>query len=93
MELIGFQWDEWNSVKIAAKHGVEPLEAEEIFFNRPLKIASDRVHSTSEIRYAALGRTHEGRLLNVIFTVRGQLIRVISARPMNRKERKLHEEA
>ena len=46
----------------------------------------------SEIRFAALGKTYGSRLLTVVFTLRARKIRVISARPMSRSERKLYEE-
>ena len=51
----------------------------------------DPKHSNAEKCWAAFGRTDAGRLLTVIFTKRGSLIRVISARDMNRKERKFYE--
>ena len=50
-------------------------------------------HSQVEQRYYALGRTHAGRLLFVVFTVRNNLLRVISAGDMNRKERAIYAEA
>ena len=51
--------------------------------------------SRREPRYHALGRTAEGRLLQATFTVRGggTLLRVISARDMSRKERRVYEQA
>jgi uncharacterized DUF497 family protein len=51
-------------------------------------------HSVREVRLHALGRTDVGRLLHVSFTLRGdgRLIRVISARAMNRKERIRYEQ-
>ncbi|WP_373064286.1 BrnT family toxin [Gemmatimonas sp.] len=62
-------------------------EAEDVFFNRPVLIADDAKHSDRERRYALLGRTNAGRLLSVGFTLRRDHVRVISARPMSRKER------
>jgi len=52
-------------------------------------------HSAREPRFHALGKTAEGRLLHVTFTLRsaGQKIRVISARDMHRKERTIYEQA
>jgi uncharacterized DUF497 family protein len=82
----GFDWDEWNTSKNWEKHRVSPEEAEAIFFCEPLLLRSDAGHSKSELRFAALGKTPEGRGLLVICTVRRQLIRVISARDMNRRE-------
>jgi len=40
-----------------------------------------------------LGQTNAGRLLSVVFTIRGALVRVISARDMSRNERRLYEQA
>ena len=67
-------------------------EAEQIFFNCPLVIFNDEKHSIQEQRSAALGRTDDNRLLLVIFTIRKSNIRVISARDMHNKERKLYYE-
>ena len=90
--IVGFQWDEGNADKNRVLHNVENWECEQIFFNDPLLVLDDPRHSSAETRWAALGRTDAGRLLAVIFTKRGKLIRVISARDMNRKERRFYEE-
>lgn len=89
----GFDWDEGNRGKNWTKHRVTDLECEEIFFNEPIAVGQDKSHSTVEKRYSALGRTDTGRLLCIIFTIRDNKIRVISARPMSRKERRPHEES
>ena len=60
--------------------------------NDPICQIDDR-HSDREQRYVALGETNEGRLLFVSFTVRGGKARIISTRPMSRKERVIYEEA
>ena len=88
-EIEGFDWDLGNATK-NAKHQVEPEEAEEIFFNRPLLWHFDEKHSQTENRWVALGRTAR-RNLTVAFTVRNKLIRIISARPMSKKERVIYE--
>jgi uncharacterized DUF497 family protein len=87
--IQGFQWDAGNNRKSADKHGVTQSEAEQIFFNEPLLMLPDHQHSHAEPRYHALGRMEDHRRLHVTFTLRrqGRLIRVISARDMNRKER------
>jgi len=92
--IAGFEWDDGNRRKSADKHDVGLAEAESIFFNNPLIVAVDEKHSRSEQRFNALGQTTEQRLLHVTFTLRssGTLIRVISARDMNRKERKIYEQ-
>ena len=93
--IVGFQWDEGNAEKSDQKQDVLPSESEEIFFNDPLLLSHDTKHSQSELRFLALGITHERRLLTVIFTLRENktLIRVISARDQHRKERPVYAKA
>jgi uncharacterized DUF497 family protein len=93
--VTGFDWDEGNARKSAEKHSVTQGEAEQIFFNEPLLLLPDRKHSDKEQRFHALGKTQDGRLLHVTFTLRdgGKLIRVISARDMHRKERMFYGKA
>ena len=90
-EFEGFDWDKGNIEKNLHKHGVQNSECEQIFFNEPLVILTDDEHSFAEERYAAFGRTDNGRMLAVIFTKRQNLIRIISARDMNKKERIFYE--
>ena len=92
--VTGFEWDHGNSMK-SEKHGVGDAEAEQVFVNEPLLVLEDAAHSAGEPRCHALGRTNEGRLLHVTFTLRagGTRVRVISARPMHRKERTVYESA
>ena len=90
--IVGFQWDEGNADKNRITHNVENWEGEQIFFNVPLLILDVPRHSAAEKRWAAFGRTDAGRLLALVFTERGKLIRVISARDMNGKERRFYEE-
>ena len=89
----GFEWDAGNLAKSAAKHGVTPEEAEQVFGNAPLLAEADEGHSQAEPRWYALGRTNDRRRLFVAFAVRGSRIRVISSRPMSRKERQAYGEA
>ena len=86
----GFDWDEGNLDKNWETHRVAFWEAEEVFLNQPFLVASDPVHSGFEERYYCLGKTDAGRLLFGVFTLRGQLMRIISARDMNKKERRIY---
>ena len=88
--IKGFEWDDANSTKNETKHGVTDRESEEIFFNKPL-IVTRSSKGGKEIRHVALGRTYGSRLLTVVFTVRANRIRAISARPMSRNERQVYE--
>lgn len=88
--IVGFEWDAGNWRKSELKHGVAITEAHEMLLNNPVCQVDTR-HSYDEQRYVALGMTNEGRRLFVSFTVRHNRIRVISARPMSRKERAAYE--
>ena len=91
--ITGFNWDTGNARK-NEKHGVSTAEAEQVFFNVPLILLEDAAHSQDEPRIHALGKTDDGRALHITFTLRqsDQLIRVISARDMHRKERAIYEQ-
>jgi len=88
-QCSGFEWDEGNIDKNWLKHKVTPAECEQVFFNQPLVVRDDMQHSATEKRFYALGKTDMQRFLFMAFTVRENLIRVISARDMSRKERRL----
>lgn len=89
----GFDWDLGNFEKNQNKHQVSRWECEQLFFNEPLVVFDDQRHSRSKSRQYALGQTDEHRKLMVVFTIRKNLIRVISARRMSRKEGKHYEQA
>ena len=89
-QCSGFDWNEGNTDKNWLKHKVSSSECEQIFFNHPLLIQDDIIHSKTEQRFYALGQTDLKRFLFIAFTVRNNLIRVISARDMSRKERRVY---
>lgn len=92
-EITEFDWDGGNAEKNWIRHRVSQSECEEIFFNRPLVVAEDDLHSQGERRFYSLGQTDGGRLLFLVYTLRNDRVRVISARDMTRRERKAYERA
>ncbi len=89
-----FEWDEGNIDKNWVKHRVSNKEAEACFFDKGKRILEDVIHSTEgEQRYILFGRTRKARLLFIVFTIRQNKVRIISARPVNQKERPIYEEA
>ena len=90
-QCTGFEWDKYNSEKIKAKQDVTPVECEQVFFNLPIIVGDDEKHSETENRFYILGQTDSGRLLFLVFTVRKGKLRVISARAMNKKERRVYQ--
>ena len=92
--IVGFDWDHGNARKSAEKHGVSQLDAEQVFLDPRLRVMIDEKHSGVEKRFHAYGQDAAGRKLQVSFTLRDDdtFIRVISARPMSRRERDRYEE-
>ena len=91
-KLVEFDWDEGNRQKNWEKHQVDYRECEEVFFNQPLLVNEDVKHSFQEQRYYVLGRSDAGRALFLVFTIRNNKIRIISARDQSKKERTIYEQ-
>jgi len=91
-DIDGFEWDNGNIYKNENKHGIHWSKIEEVFFNEPLLVYEDLKHSKTECRCYVLGVTDDSTPLFVVFTIRNNKIRVISARKMNKKERKIYYE-
>jgi uncharacterized DUF497 family protein len=89
--IFGFDWDSGNIEKNKKKHNLDKWQIEEIFFNDPILVSEDDKHSQTEKRWYALGKTDTNMELMVVFTIRENLIRVISARKMNKRERNIYE--
>lgn len=90
LDYAGFQWDTGNSEKNWISHQVSKSECEQIFFNQPFIIVDDETHSQLETRYYSLGQTNNGRLLFIVYTIRDELIHVISARDKSKKEKEVY---
>lgn len=90
---IEFEWDNGNLDKSYLKHGITPKEAEEAFVNDNSYVFSDVKHSQKEKRFIVLGKTEDDRSLFVVFTIRKNKIRIISARRMHGKEVEKYEKA
>lgn len=90
-QIKSFQWDIGNKDKNLISHNVSDQECEEIFFDDNKKIFKDILHSGTEKRFILIAKTKLNRLLFLVFTIRRKKIRVISARDLNKKEKKLYE--
>ncbi len=85
-------WDDAKAIANLARHGVSFHEAVTVFGD-PLAITyPDPDHSIGEERYITFGRSASGRLLVVAHVERQDGLRVISARPATRRERRIYEE-
>ena len=88
-DIEGFEWDEGNKQKSFKKHNVSITEAEEVFNSQPLIVL--RTAYLNEERFQMFGESKE-RLITIIFTIRKNKIRIISARDMSKKERNFYED-
>ena len=88
---IKFDWDKHNKDKNWEKHQVNWQECEQVFFDKSFKSLYDIKHSQAEDRFIAFGKTNKHRKLYIVFTIRNNKIRVISARNQSRKERNFYE--
>ena len=92
--VLVFAWDKGNEQKNWIKHKVAAEEAEEPFFSDDYIILEDTSHSGSEEqRFILLGKTNKERMLFIVFTIRAEKIRIISARDANKKEVIFYEKA
>lgn len=94
MNVLSFDWDEWNRNKNEVKHGVSRLEAESAFYDTKKKIFRDQKHSSEkEERFILFGKSLENRILMAGFTHRNSKVRIITARAASKKERTLYEKS
>ena len=84
-------WDSDKAAKNLSDHGVSFEFAKDVFFDGFALESYDAEHSATEDRYRILGRIGEN-ILHVVYTETEEWIRLISARPAERMERKRYYE-
>ena len=90
-QLIEFEWDEAKNQTNICKHGIGFDTAKRIFEGL-IATSPDHCQDYGEDRHISIGRVEPGALIVVAHTERGGRIRLISARPASRKERKAYHE-
>jgi len=84
-----FEWDEAKREANLVKHGVDFVDALEVFAD-PLRIERiDRRREYHEERHQVVGRVRD-QVVFVVYTLRGEARRVISARRARRNERRTY---
>jgi len=86
-----FEWDEHKAAANERKHGVTFEEAAACFYNRLQVAYDDPDHSEEEDREILIAHSEHERLLLVIYTLRGEAIRIISARRLTPRENQDYE--
>jgi uncharacterized DUF497 family protein len=87
-----FEWDEEKAKRNLKKHQVSFEEAATILSDPRSVTISDPDHSGEEERYVDIGTSSRGRILVVVYTERGDDIRIISGRKATPTERRKYEE-
>ncbi len=92
MNIDDFIWLPDIIEKLIVKHNITQDEAEEVFFNRPKFRFVEKGHRKGENVYSALGQSDSGRYVIVLFIYKNKnLALILSARDMDKKERKRYE--
>ena len=92
MDRLQFEWDRRKAAANERDHGVSFQEAMDVFRDPLARIHADPGSSAGEVREIIVGTSLAGRLLLVSFTERGERIRIISARPATKHEKRDYEE-
>lgn len=87
-----FEWDESKAFMNTQKRGVSFEEAATVFEDPYSLTISDEAHSEEESRFVDIGESRNGRLLVVVYTERGESIRIVSSRLATRAERRAYEQ-
>lgn len=87
-----FEWDERKAATNVKKHGVSFHEAGTVFGDPMAITFHDPEHSESEHRFLTFGLSQSNRPLVVAHTDRDGKVRIISARVITKRERKIYEE-
>ena len=83
-----FEWDEDKAAANLKKHGIDFRDAALVFNDKNRIEYYDAEHSSTEDRYYTIGMVE--KVLFVVYTERKNRIRLISARPANKRERSLY---
>jgi uncharacterized protein len=86
---VNYQWDRKKAKANLRKHGVDFAEAATVFTDDLALTTADDY--PDEERFVSIGRNELGRVLVVVYSWRGEHIRIISARRANSRERRKYE--
>lgn len=88
--MLEFEWDEQKRQSNLNKHGIDFVRACQIFQGYTVEFEDNR-YNYGEDRFIAIGKTGN-QTLTVVYTLRDEVIRLISARKATKNERKIYDE-
>jgi hypothetical protein len=89
---LRFEWDREKAKQNLEKHGVSFEDASEVFSDALAANVEDTTHSVDENRCIIIGQTSKRRILLVVYSERGESLRIISARAAIKQEVRIYEE-
>jgi len=90
--MVDFEWDPQKAAANLQKHGVSFQEAATVFGDPFSTTFPDPDHSADEDRYLTVGMSENQRILVIAHTESNDIVRIISARPASRRERRWYED-
>ena len=90
-DTSGFRWDKEHRDLQLPRLRISPGEAEQVFYNLPVVLLDNEWPSQGVRRHALFGKTDGGRLLAIIFSIKGVSAHIIAAREMSRREKAYYE--
>ncbi|MFO7568489.1 MAG: BrnT family toxin [Smithellaceae bacterium] len=90
--MLLFEWDQKKAKNNLKTHDISFDEASTAFGDVLSLVIYDPLHSADEDRFVLIGHSHKNRLLVIVHTERGNIIRIISARKATQKEKEQYEE-
>ena len=90
-DASGFRWDKNHRDRLLPRQRISPAEAEQVFYNLPVVLLDNEWPSQGVRRHALFGKTDGGRLLAIVFSIRGAAAHIIAAREMSRREKAYYE--
>ncbi len=89
---VAFEWNPRKARLNLKKHGVSFEEAETLFDDPNARVIIGPDHSLEKDREIIIGQSHKNRLRSVSFAARANVIRIVSARKTDDREREPYEE-
>ncbi|MGL4320973.1 MAG: BrnT family toxin [Paracoccaceae bacterium] len=87
MSKLEFEWDKEKRLATIAKHNIDFIDAIEVFGGKVVILPAKSEIESRQVAVAPLGE----KMIAVVFTVRGEIVRIITARAARKNEREQYQ--